>query len=249
MERKGEVVWRDTLPGRYYLGKGKVDCVSLFRALIDDRTGEIMGAMQVDIDQKTIAQLFSNPETDKLDATLIFDRKGSVVSSSDENKLYKDISKEKYFRWIINNPNQGKVFHVGKEKYLLTSVKYERLGWYIVGFIPLKNLTKDSEKVTNLIFLVGLLCISFAVIASILNSMAITKPIIRLSRDMANAGQGDMEVRSVAAGNDEVGNLSKSFNTMIERISNLMDKVYVEQRKKREHELLALQSQINPHFL
>lgn len=248
-EGKGRVVWRNTHPVSYYLGKENVNCVSLFRALIDRKSGETMGAVEIDIDQKIIAKLFLNSDNYKSEETFVINKDGVVVCSSDESKIYKKVNNENYFTWVVGNNNSGKVFNTGKGRYLVTSINYERLKWYIVSLIPLETLTEKNKNVTFLIFFGGLICISFAIIISIFNSMAITKPIISLSKDMSGAGQGDMEVRSVVLGNDEVGNLTKSFNTMMERISDLMDRVYAEQKKKREYELLALQSQINPHFL
>lgn len=247
--QKGKVIWRNTRPIDYYIGKQNVNCVSLFRALINRNTGQVMGSIELDVDQKTIAQLFSISDNIKMGDTFIINKSGQIVSSSNESKLFQKIDMQDYFSWIIHNNNSGKVFTIENSRYLVTSVQYERLGWYMVSVIPLKKLMEDTEKVTNLIFFISLICISLAVITSIFNSRAITKPIISLSKDMSYAGQGDMEVRATVFGNDEVGTLSKSFNTMMERISHLMDKVYDEQKKKRNFELQALQSQINPHFL
>lgn len=66
---------------------------------------------------------------------------------------------------------------------------------------------------------------------------------------MKKAEEGDLSVRFNSKYNDEIGQLGKSFNTMIKEISNLVDMVYMEQKCKREAELKTLQAQIKPHFL
>lgn len=43
--------------------------------------------------------------------------------------------------------------------------------------------------------------------------------------------------------------LSEAFNKMAEKIRQLIEQVYQEQKAKRKLELAALQAQINPHFL
>lgn len=247
--KKGEVIWRRTQPVDYYLGKENIDCISLFRALIDVKTGDILGAIELDVDQNNISSLFSNRSNNKSEEVFIVSDDGMVIFTGDKDSLYKKVDHENYYNWVKNNNNSGKVFNIENERYLVTSVRYERFSSNIIGVVPLKHITEDSEKITYLIFIVGLICISLAVITSIINSLAITRPIIRLSRNMAQASQGDLEVRSTIAYRDEVGQLATSFNNMIERISELMDKVYREEKKKREYEFLALQSQINPHFL
>ena len=48
---------------------------------------------------------------------------------------------------------------------------------------------------------------------------------------------------------DEIGFLSKSFNAMSARIANLMRETENAHQREKEHEIRALQAQIDPHFL
>ena len=48
---------------------------------------------------------------------------------------------------------------------------------------------------------------------------------------------------------DEIGFLSKSFNAMSARIANLMRETESAHQREKEHEIRALQAQIDPHFL
>ena len=48
---------------------------------------------------------------------------------------------------------------------------------------------------------------------------------------------------------DEVGRLTESYNDMILRIRDLIQKNYMIKLKQQEAELYALQTQINPHFI
>lgn len=57
-------------------------------------------------------------------------------------------------------------------------------------------------------------------------------------------------------GNDEIGNLMRGYNRMVERINMLIQTAYIDRLReqdlaiaKQKAELLALHSQINPHFL
>jgi two-component system sensor histidine kinase YesM len=49
--------------------------------------------------------------------------------------------------------------------------------------------------------------------------------------------------------NDEIGQLSQSFNQMLSRIRELMNQSVQEQKKLRQTEMRALQEQIKPHFI
>ncbi len=70
-----------------------------------------------------------------------------------------------------------------------------------------------------------------------------------MMRLMKNVQEGDFNVQFQVKYRDEVGQLGNQFNRMIVRIDHLIQDIYVMETKKKEAELHALQSQINPHFM
>lgn len=97
--------------------------------------------------------------------------------------------------------------------------------------------------------------ISFAVLTamviffSIFLPKSFTKPITDLVTVTDRVSRGDLAARSDNTSTDEVGELSKSMNQMIEKINELLSQITKEQIRIREAELELLQLQINPHFL
>ena len=86
--------------------------------------------------------------------------------------------------------------------------------------------------------------------------MSLVRPIQRLSSFMKEVEIGNLNGRVKVDSNDEIGQLSSGFNKMVEKLSDLLDEIYVSKLKeaemslnKTEIELRMLQSQINPHFL
>lgn len=77
----------------------------------------------------------------------------------------------------------------------------------------------------------------------------VTKPIKNLKKAMKSFETGNTEVQVNIQSYNEVGELSKSFNRLIEKVNSLMKSIRSIEIKKREAELDALRSQINPHFL
>ncbi|RAZ22989.1 two-component sensor histidine kinase, partial [Klebsiella oxytoca] len=49
--------------------------------------------------------------------------------------------------------------------------------------------------------------------------------------------------------NEEFYHMKESFNHMSLRLKNQFDKIYLEEIALRDAKIMALQSQINPHFL
>lgn len=115
--------------------------------------------------------------------------------------------------------------------------------------INLRKLTNDS-RIMGIYFIV-LIFASLIVsifMASII-SLSIAHPIKDLRTLMKIVESGDLSVRMEHIHNDDLGDLSRSFNQMIQRVQNLMEDVRNDQIKLRKAELKTLQAQINPHFL
>ena len=79
--------------------------------------------------------------------------------------------------------------------------------------------------------------------------LSITRPIRKLSDVTDQVAKGNFQVRCEVRTGAEVGMLSDSLNTMIDKISELLTQVKTEQVNLRKAEFELLQSQINPHFL
>lgn len=66
---------------------------------------------------------------------------------------------------------------------------------------------------------------------------------------MKQVEKGNFNVDLPISGNDEVGVLAKSFNSMVHEINSLIKQNFQIKLQQKEAELYALQSQINPHFM
>lgn len=78
---------------------------------------------------------------------------------------------------------------------------------------------------------------------------SITRP-IRDLRDVTNqVAKGNLDIRAHITNGTDVKALSESFNTMIDKINELLEQVKEEQIHLKNAELELLQIQINPHFL
>jgi two-component system sensor histidine kinase YesM len=71
----------------------------------------------------------------------------------------------------------------------------------------------------------------------------------QLKKYIKKIEEGDFDSHVYVRGQKEVVVLADAFNTMSDRIKNLMDRVLIEQTEKRKTHFKALQNQINPHFL
>ncbi len=121
--------------------------------------------------------------------------------------------------------------------------------WKVVAYVTLDELYRDAYALRRNIIM---LCIISILLLSVLNAFIaidFVDPINRLVKGMKKVQKGDGNVYIEEDRKDELGFLNKTFNEMSRDINHLVHWVYREQLTRKEAELKALQSQINPHFL
>lgn len=76
-----------------------------------------------------------------------------------------------------------------------------------------------------------------------------TRPLSKLADKMRLVQEGNMEEFVEVEGTEEIQELSKTYNTMLEKINQHIDERMKIQEEKRKAEIHALQMQINPHYM
>ncbi len=249
-DSKGRKVWTDpgTLP--YTLEYPEDSGPTLFRIVQRGNVGENVGILEMKMNESIFSRLYSHLDYGKTGRFIVVNRQRMLVfPETNDYGLYNQFLRNRYVDWLSDINSEGKITTFGREQFVVISNHLERLGWLIIGMVPLNELMDYSRRMTYSIYLIGLVSIIFELLFSFWMSQAISKPIKSLSDSMSDAAQGDLQIRARVSGNDEIGLLAGSFNNMVQRIAGLVDQVYHEQKRQRELELLALQSQINPHFL
>lgn len=115
--------------------------------------------------------------------------------------------------------------------------------------VPEAYLHKDSRELQARI--AAVCAVSFLIMTSIGLFVARLsgRKMRYIVKQIRTFQQGDFGKRMQISENDEFGQIAKAFNAMAENIQELINSVYMEGLRKKQAELEALQSQINPHFL
>jgi len=166
---------------------------------------------------------------------------------------------ETYTNRIIENLQSGNQYEENIEIWendiqIVTTLIRETIFKYISYEISeLQQSHKEYQAFFQAMILFSV--ISFAVILGLTIflsyqvPLSITRPLRKLNEVTRLVASGNLAVRSDVQTGDEVGVLSDSLNTMIDKINELLEQVTKEQVRLRKAEFELLQSQINPHFL
>lgn len=94
--------------------------------------------------------------------------------------------------------------------------------WKLAGVVPTDRLVEAATPILFTTFIAAGAAALLAILIGFWMVQMIAKPLARLKDLMVEGAKGDLSVRTEYASKDEIGQLSASFNMMMERITDLV---------------------------
>lgn len=193
-------------------------------------------------------------ETVKEDSYLIVTLEEAKVQRSYEQLAYNES------KVVLLNQNDkiissterellGSIF-LPKENYqnLEYNLSYDE--WRLVNAISIETYTLETRAIRNFGFVVGIVALLLVWGIFVIWSRRYTRPIQNLMEQMDMVGKGQLEIpASKRLGWTELDNLNEEFYSTVQKLKNYIQRLQEVEKEKAKEELLALQYQINPHFL
>lgn len=98
----------------------------------------------------------------------------------------------------------------------------ETSGWRLLGVVPSANLIHDAGRILDTTYIAVAAAAVIAILIGLWMVRMVSKPLARLKDLMFQGAEGDLRVRTGVVTRDEIGQLTGSFNTMMERINELV---------------------------
>ncbi|CAG7604590.1 hypothetical protein PAESOLCIP111_00716 [Paenibacillus solanacearum] len=149
------------------------------------------------------------------------------------------------------------------EERMFVSRKSGYSDWNLVASMPMSELRRPVSVIRTTTLAVGLLTLGVALWLASRFGRSIVAPIRDLKESMRETEKGNWQHIDGKGRSDEIGDLIHSYNVMVTRLSEMIEKVYeaeLQQQKnalelgqaeleRQQAEFQSLQLQINPHFL
>jgi len=232
------------------LFEGKYDwVVSLSRCITVNKNGQwVRGILLVDLNFKSIEQLCRRVSLGRRGYIYIVDSEGNIVYHPQQQLVYMGLKYENNDEILKHNYGSFLQNYNG-EKRLVTIKTVNYTGWKIVGISYMDELIATKKDINSYVWYTVICGIIFIIAIFAFISAKISQPIKELKKSMKLVEEGNFDINIDVKGEDEVVQLSKTFNIMVSKIRELVNQNMLEQEAKRKSELNALQAQINPHFL
>ncbi|HEX7713038.1 MAG TPA: sensor histidine kinase [Bacillota bacterium] len=228
----------------YMYFKQSGDDIYAFHSINRFEDRKLLGGLSVRINRKV---------WDEVSAILRSEPESSVFLMNDEGEMLSGSTVLKSFNAIraqihkLDSENPGVIFNRTKD-YLYFMKRIGDGQLTIVKAIPVKTITRSARSTIQAGILTGTLFAVISILLSILVSLRISGPIVSLARTMKVVKINDFEMKSVQ-NRDEIGQLETAYNSMMQRIKELIEEEYQKNIELKNAQLMAMQAQINPHFL
>jgi len=221
--------------------------VSVARSIVDTETQDTLGVIVLNVGAQNLERLWMDIQiTDSTlfyltdsDGTIIFSKKTSEIGSQIESVLSDEFG-------LLTKEN-GVVNVRGQDSYLISSTSHLS-SWNAITIIP----TDELFSYINIMLRITVIAITTGILTSLLIAIfiatGITKPLQLLNQKMKMVGEGNLDIQ-IDDAQGEVGQIARTIRKMLGEINQLIKKIYSVETEKREAEMMALQAQINPHFL
>ena len=215
--------------------------ISIARTVYEN--GRALGVLMIDVSLEEFKEAYQNLETDTENFFFLMDDSGEIILSPVNKIVYRVNPK-----WFIGEEGVL-VASIDSKNYKFVFNRFRDNKLLIVGAYDMDKESVIPLRMTQISIVMAAVCFVAAMIWSVCFLLEITKPLTKLSYLMQSASEGNLDVRFKEESRDDIRILGDAFNKMVEKLKRLMEMMRLEQKQKREAELMVMQEQIKPHFL
>lgn len=227
--------------------------LSLVKRVHSPSTLEPIGLLLIDINFKRIQDIAQGVNVWRNGQFFILDSQGHYIYNRNEALLGERASLDELNR--LYEAVEGSFIGNGTAS-LMTYTYSNYLNWKFVTVIPYGEISYRAAQVGQTTAVTAACALGVAYLLGLAFSRTIVRPLRRLQRYMKNVEVGHFNEKIVVESEDEIGELTRGFNRMTEKLATLMEEVYFSKLRetelmlrRKEMELKVLQSQVDPHFL
>jgi len=228
--------------------------LSLVRPLIDSRTFARVGLIEVQMPYSSLSEITSLDLSGGVKAVL-YDQGGQLITldPSSGNGIEQDRAYFNDLYQSIGPESQGVIRNSlvpGQDTSLVVYSRSSLTGWVYLISMPFSAYGATLTKISVTIFLVMLLMMLLLVFIAFVASRTVAKPLIQLRDQVQSVTLQNLSIALPSEGpGNEINQLNEAFNQMFERLSDSMDEVAAMRLRELQAHLIALQAQIDPHFI
>jgi len=232
----------NTPSGIYFKSAG--DSLSAYHSMNEFKGQALIGGISVRVNNKVWEQTATILQSEPESAIFLLNEEGEALPGS--SPLSSSHGLNESFLKLRDDPAEVSIIKINDHYVFAKRVNGGKL--YVIKEIPVETIVQSAEKTIVAGLWTGAIFTVVSILLSIIVSLRISRPIVSLARTMRKSHIQDFEIKSVQS-SDEIGLLEAGYNFMMSRIKAYIENEYQHEIEVKNAQLIALQAQINPHFL
>jgi len=230
---------------------GKQNILTFIRPLRSINNYETLGFISISVNEAQLINTLLDYRLDGESGELyIIDKQNAILASSIKSHLNSSITD--------HYPSLSDKLVEGKSVISIKDSNEKKVGlyspnfywdWSIVSLYPDRILTAESSSILRFTIITILISIIVTIVLILFTARYVTNPLRLLTRLLSKINPEEPMPVYHGRSNDEIGQLAKSYSKLSKHIERLKQQVVRIEVRKKEADMRALQSQINPHFL
>ncbi|HDX9710518.1 methyl-accepting chemotaxis protein [Bacillus cereus] len=205
----------------YEIATGKLS-VGVSKA-ITAQDGSVLGVVAMDVSLGTIQKLLHNIQYNNDGEMFIINDKNMALVYPE--KIGKDVSKEPLIKSLNKEVTKYAVTTIKGEDVVVYSQSFDTMKWTIGIFYPKETIDGLLNSTRNTVIIMACISLLVGIVASYLFSRRLARPLQLLKNHVQKVAEGDLTLRMKVTSKDEVGELTKHFNDMVEQMNEMVSKI------------------------
>ncbi|MBD3917245.1 sensor histidine kinase [Paenibacillus sp. PR3] len=218
----------------------------------DHDVREFVGIVRARVKQDAMESVLNHAILTPNASAFLFNDEGDFLGSSDRfeysDQLVKNV-KTLYSASNAVDTYYNDHYTISGSRHLLGVQAIPHTDMKVALVVPYSDILESTVKARNRIISIFLFIVPLMLPLSFFVAESATRRIRRLIVHVRKVKHGHFQLAPLPVNEDEIGELTHNFNTMVQNISGLIEERSSLGQEVKDKELKALQAQINPHFL
>ncbi|MFD0713274.1 sensor histidine kinase [Paenibacillus sp. GCM10027626] len=240
---RGEMVWLGLSEGSLINSMQKEPVFVFGRTLFNLTDYRPIGIVLIEMEPDPIMAALSNVTISPNSRVYLVDQDNRVITSTARGA-------EALPSFAgLPKPAGDEIVIDSQSDQLVVSAKTAVTDWTIFGLTPMTDINAELVQMKkDLIIVIAAVIVLSTLLASLI-SRNLSSPLKLLIREMKKVEMGNFTGSVNVRSFDEINSLVASFNRMVQRMDELIERIKLASLSEKNAQLQALQSQVNPHFL
>jgi len=242
--QRGQLIWFGLKPHSMIDQMWSKPVFAFGRQMYDSYLGKSVGVVLIEVKPTAIINMLDNLRIGASGKSFILSSDNEQLAG-DDLQSYIDKQSKDILSLIVDKP----VSVIDRPDALYIQAKSQNLDWKLLSVAHKEDLNIEVNETRRFLLLIVAVLIIVSIALASMISRRLSSPIKQMVREMKRVEFGNFNGHLEVKSYDEMNFLVASFNRMVIRVNELIERVRIVSLSEKNAQLQALQSQINPHFL